>query len=256
MAWMLNEYSKFHGYAPVVVTVKPIVRSRWTTGCNQAATGSDVLILWIIQVLEYKKSSSPTKLLTMEDSFLLESRATLIAMHSRNHYNVLSYRQRGEECIVMSTSLQTLTANFRLLYAAGALKIRKSQSTLFLHDDRSFIFDVYLFIQMETLGNHGPLGGIDALLGCPIHLPFSKVLRQLIGRRASDEIVNEGMNLLSFKVVAGNDDKPEIMVTYKEEKREFAGLEVVRMINEPTADTITYAFDKRAGVDVKTNVLL
>ncbi|GKE74955.1 fanconi anemia group D2 protein, partial [Tanacetum coccineum] len=75
----------------------------------------------------------------------------------------------------MSTSLQTLPANFRLLYAAGALKIRKSQSTLFLHDDRNFMFDVYLFIPMETLGNHGSLGGIDALLGCPIHLPSSKV---------------------------------------------------------------------------------
>ncbi|GJT56201.1 putative mediator of RNA polymerase II transcription subunit 37c [Tanacetum coccineum] len=109
---------------------------------------------------------------------------------------------------------------------------------------------------METLGNHGSLGGIDALLGCPIHLPSSKVLRQLIGRRASDEIINEDMNLLSFKVVVGNDDKPKIVVTYKEEKREYAGLEVMRMINEPTSDAITYAFDKRAGVDVKTNVLL
>ncbi|GJV97713.1 RNA-directed DNA polymerase, eukaryota [Tanacetum coccineum] len=57
-------------------------------------------------------------------------------------------------------------------------------------------------------------------------------------------------------VVARNDDKPEIVVTYKEEKKEFAGLEVVCMINEPTADAITYAFDKRAGVDVKTNVLV
>ncbi|KAK9073621.1 hypothetical protein SSX86_007945 [Deinandra increscens subsp. villosa] len=43
-----------------------------------------------------------------------------------------------------STSLQTLAANFRLLSV------------------------------MERLGNQGSLGGIDALLGCPIHLPSSK----------------------------------------------------------------------------------
>ncbi|KAL4577980.1 hypothetical protein LXL04_014095 [Taraxacum kok-saghyz] len=43
------------------------------------------------------------------------------------------------------TSLQTLPANFRLLSV------------------------------MERLGNQGSLGGIDALLGCPIHLPSSKL---------------------------------------------------------------------------------
>ncbi|GJS62534.1 fanconi anemia group D2 protein [Tanacetum coccineum] len=46
----------------------------------------------------------------------------------------------------MSTSLQTLPANFRLLSV------------------------------MESLGNQGSLGGIDALLGCPIHLPSSKLI--------------------------------------------------------------------------------
>ncbi|GJR13636.1 probable mediator of RNA polymerase II transcription subunit 37c [Tanacetum coccineum] len=35
-----------------------------------------------------------------------------------------------------------------------------------------------------------------------------------------------------------------------------AGLEVVRMINEPTAAAIAYALDKRAGVDGKMNVLV
>ncbi|KAJ9541107.1 hypothetical protein OSB04_027613 [Centaurea solstitialis] len=44
-----------------------------------------------------------------------------------------------------STSLQTLPANFRLLSV------------------------------IERLGNQGSLGGIDALLGCPIHLPSSKL---------------------------------------------------------------------------------
>ncbi|KAL8240331.1 hypothetical protein R6Q59_013686 [Mikania micrantha] len=45
-----------------------------------------------------------------------------------------------------STSLQTLPANFRLLSV------------------------------MERVGNQGSLGGIDALLGCPIHLPSSKFI--------------------------------------------------------------------------------
>ncbi|KAF5798258.1 putative fanconi anaemia protein FANCD2 [Helianthus annuus] len=47
-----------------------------------------------------------------------------------------------------STSLQTLPANFRLLSV------------------------------MERLGNQGSLGGIDALLGCPIHLPSSKFITE------------------------------------------------------------------------------
>ncbi|GJU91950.1 probable mediator of RNA polymerase II transcription subunit 37c [Tanacetum coccineum] len=82
------------------------------------------------------------------------------------------------------------------------------------------------------------------------------MLMRLIGRRASDEIVKEDMKLWPFKVAAGNDDKSKIVVTYKEEKREFAGLEFVRIINEPTAAAIAYAFDKRAGVDGKMNVLV
>ena len=28
MAWMLDEYSKFHGHSPAVVTGKPIVREK------------------------------------------------------------------------------------------------------------------------------------------------------------------------------------------------------------------------------------
>ncbi|KAI3775779.1 hypothetical protein L1987_45532 [Smallanthus sonchifolius] len=47
-----------------------------------------------------------------------------------------------------SALLQTLPANFRLLSV------------------------------MERLGNQGSLGGIDALLGCPIHLPSSKIIME------------------------------------------------------------------------------
>ncbi|KAL8241546.1 hypothetical protein R6Q59_014900 [Mikania micrantha] len=131
-------------------------------------------------------------------------------------------------------------------------------------------------------------------------------VKRLIGRRASDKIVQEDMKLWPFKVVAGSHDKPKIVVTYKNEDKEFAaeeissmvlakmkgiaeiflgtrvekavitvpayfndsqrqstkdaamvaGLEVLRMIHEPTAAAIAYALDKRAGVDGKMNVLV
>ncbi|XP_023767677.1 heat shock 70 kDa protein 1 [Lactuca sativa] len=121
-------------------------------------------------------------------------------------------------------------------------------------------------------------------------------VKRLIGRRASDEIVQKDMKLWPFKVEAGSDDKPKILVTYKGEEKEFsaeeissmvlakmkrvaetflgsdvekavitvpahfndsqrqstkdaakvAGLEVLRMINEPTAAAIAYALEKRA----------
>ncbi|GKB13525.1 putative mediator of RNA polymerase II transcription subunit 37c [Tanacetum coccineum] len=130
--------------------------------------------------------------------------------------------------------------------------------------------------------------------------------KRLIGRRASDEIVQEDRKLWPFNVVAGNDDKPKVVVTYKNENKEFTaeeissmvlakmkgiaetylgisvekavitvpayfndsqrqstkdaatvvGLDVIRMINEPTAAAIAYALDKRAGVDGKINVLV
>ncbi|XP_076885883.1 heat shock cognate 70 kDa protein-like [Bidens hawaiensis] len=131
-------------------------------------------------------------------------------------------------------------------------------------------------------------------------------VKRLIGRKASDKIVQEDMKLWPFKVVAGSGDKPKIVVTYKNENKEFAaeeissmvlakmkgiaetflgtsvekavitvpayfsdsqrqstkdaatvaGLEVLRMIHEPTAAAIAYALDKRAGVDGKMNVLV
>ncbi|KAJ0771309.1 putative Heat shock protein 70 family [Helianthus annuus] len=131
-------------------------------------------------------------------------------------------------------------------------------------------------------------------------------VKQLIGRRASDKIVQEDMKLWPFKVVADSSDKPKIVVKYKNEDKEFAaeeissmvlakmkgiaetflgskvekaviaipayfsdsqrqstkdaamvaGLEALRMINEPTAAAIAYALDKRAGVDGKMNVLV
>ncbi|KVI09638.1 Heat shock protein 70, conserved site-containing protein [Cynara cardunculus var. scolymus] len=130
--------------------------------------------------------------------------------------------------------------------------------------------------------------------------------KRLIGRRVSDEVVQEDIKLWPFKVVAGSGDKPKIVVKYKDEKKDFSaeeissmnlmkmkgaaqtflgstvenavitvpayfndsqrqstkdaakivGLEVLRMINEPTSAAIAYALDKRASTDGKMNVLV
>jgi len=116
----------------------------------------------------------------------------------------------------------------------------------------------------------------------------------LIGRRFSDSLVQNDINLWPFKVVEGPTDKPMIMVTYKGEEKHFAaeeissmvlkkmreiaeaylgttvknvvvtvpanfndsqrkatkdaggiaGLNVMRIINEPTAAAIAYGLDK------------
>ncbi|KAJ0804670.1 putative Heat shock protein 70 family [Helianthus annuus] len=131
-------------------------------------------------------------------------------------------------------------------------------------------------------------------------------VKRLIGRKASDQMVQEDMKKSLFKVVAGSHDKPKIIVKYKNEDIEFApeeissmiltkmkdiaetflgskvekvvitvpayfndsqrkstkddaviaGLEVLHMINEPTAAAIAYTLDKRADVDGKMNVLV
>lgn len=115
-------------------------------------------------------------------------------------------------------------------------------------------------------------------------------MKRLIGRRFSDESVQEDVNSWPFKVVAGLEDFPMIVVDYKGEEKQFtpeeisaivlsklresaevylgttvknavitvpvyfnnaqrqatidagaiAGLNVMRIINEPTAAAITY----------------
>lgn len=121
--------------------------------------------------------------------------------------------------------------------------------------------------------------------------------KRLIGRKYSDSVIQNDIQLWPFKVVAGNDDKPEIIVKYKgEEKRlcaeeissmilmkmceiaekflespvknavvtvpayfndsqrkatkdagAIAGLNVMRIINEPTAAALAYGLQKRAN---------
>ncbi|XP_059456709.1 heat shock 70 kDa protein 18-like [Corylus avellana] len=128
--------------------------------------------------------------------------------------------------------------------------------------------------------------------------------KRLIGRRFSDSIVQKDIKLWPFKVIEGPEDKPMIVVTYKNEEKHFsaeeissmvlnkmreiaeanlgtsvknavitvpanfsdsqrkatkdagciAGLNVMRIINEPTAAAIAYGLHK---MDVgKKNVLI
>ncbi|CAN6301373.1 unnamed protein product [Urochloa humidicola] len=119
-------------------------------------------------------------------------------------------------------------------------------------------------------------------------------VKRLIGRRFSDESVQEDIKMWPFKVVAGEEDRPMIVVEYKGEERQFvpeeisamvlakmketaevylgmtvknavitvpvyfsnsqrqatidagaiAGLNVMHIINEPTAAAIAYGLDK------------
>ncbi|KAL6140248.1 hypothetical protein ACLB2K_058548 [Fragaria x ananassa] len=92
------------------------------------------------------------------------------------------------------------------------------------------------------------------------------------------------MKLWPFKVIEGHADKPMISVDYKGEKKQFsaedissvtvpanfndsqrqatksaavtAGLNVLRIINEPTAAAIAYGIDKKAGWYSKRTVMI
>lgn len=130
--------------------------------------------------------------------------------------------------------------------------------------------------------------------------------KRLIGRRFTDPSVQSDMKHWPFKVIAGPDDKPMIVVTYKGEEKQFApeeissmvlikmkdvaeaylgqsvknavitvpayfndsqrqatkdagaiaGLNVLRIINEPTAAAIAYGLDKKASRSGEKNVLI
>ncbi|XP_065871062.1 heat shock 70 kDa protein 4-like [Euphorbia lathyris] len=131
--------------------------------------------------------------------------------------------------------------------------------------------------------------------------------KRLIGRRFSDPTVQSDLKLWPFRVIAGDDDKPIIVVSYKGEEKQFAaeeissmvlikmpeiaetylgspvknavvavpayfndsqrqatkdaggviaGLNVMRIINEPTAAAIAYGLDKKGGSFGEKNVLM
>ncbi|BAT87250.1 hypothetical protein VIGAN_05059900, partial [Vigna angularis var. angularis] len=130
--------------------------------------------------------------------------------------------------------------------------------------------------------------------------------KRLIGRRFSEQSVQQDMKLWPFKVVPGSRDKPMISVTYRDEEKnlaaeeissmvlfkmkevaeaylghavndavitvpayfsnaqrqatkdagKIAGLNVLRIINEPTAAAIAYGLDKKGWREGEQNVLV
>ncbi|ESQ29649.1 hypothetical protein EUTSA_v10023343mg [Eutrema salsugineum] len=120
----------------------------------------------------------------------------------------------------------------------------------------------------------------------PVNTVFDA--KRLIGRRFSDTSVQSDMKLWPFKIIPGPADKPMIVVNYKGEEKQFAaeeissmnavvtvpayfndsqrqatkdagviaGLNVMRIINEPTAAAIAYGLDKKATSVGEKNVLI
>ncbi|CAD6207386.1 unnamed protein product [Miscanthus lutarioriparius] len=116
--------------------------------------------------------------------------------------------------------------------------------------------------------------------------------KRLIGRRFSDASVQSDIKMWPYKVISGPVDKPMIVVQYKGEEKQFsaeeissmvlvkimlwtlflyfndsqrqatkdagviAGLNVMHIINEPTAAAIAYGLDKKATSVCEKNVLI
>ncbi|XP_073057178.1 heat shock 70 kDa protein 5-like [Primulina eburnea] len=54
--------------------------------------------------------------------------------------------------------------------------------------------------------------------------------KRLIGRRFSDPLVQKDVMHWPFKVVSGHENKPMIVVTYKDEEKQFAAEEISSMV--------------------------
>ncbi|KAL6131125.1 hypothetical protein ACLB2K_069503 [Fragaria x ananassa] len=148
----------------------------------------------------------------------------------------------------------------------------------------------------------------DAALNQIIRNPNNSIFdaKRLIGRRFSDQTVQNDLKLWPFKVIEGPGDKPMIVVTHKGQEKQLnaeevssmvlgkmkeiaeaflgstvknavvtvpsyfndaqrqatknagatAGLNVMRIISEPTAAAIAYGLDKKAGFSGKRNVMI
>ncbi|CAN6710293.1 unnamed protein product [Malus baccata var. baccata] len=147
-------------------------------------------------------------------------------------------------------------------------------------------------------------GAFNQVIKNPTNTIFDA--KRIIGRRFTDECVQNDIKHWPFKVIGGPSDKPMIVVTYKGVEKQFAaeeissmilvkmreiaeaylgstvknsvitvpayfndsqrqatkkagataGLNVMRIINEPTAAAIAYGLDKKAGWYSKRNVMI
>lgn len=93
--------------------------------------------------------------------------------------NLCSTALAPDNCIIVcrsSCSLQILPANFLLLSAVSALSSSFFYSSQWEHlcNLVFVILSVLMEMKVERMTNQGSLGGIDALLGCPLHLPSPK----------------------------------------------------------------------------------
>ncbi|XLU69768.1 hypothetical protein S245_028821 [Arachis hypogaea] len=138
----------------------------------------------------------------------------------------------------------------------------------------------------------------------PINSVFD--VKRLIGRKYSDPVIKNDLLMWPFKVTAGADDKPMIVVTYKDQEKQFsaeeissmvlikmreiaeaflespvcnavitvpayfngsqrkatryagaiAGLNVMRIISEPTAAAIAYGLYKRSNCAGERNIFI
>ncbi|XP_073128072.1 heat shock cognate 70 kDa protein-like [Henckelia pumila] len=72
----------------------------------------------------------------------------------------------------------------------------------------------------------------DAAMNVAASNPVNTVFdaKRLIGRRFSDPLVQTDVMLWSFKVVAGHDDKPMIVINYMDEEKQFSAEEISSMI--------------------------
>ena len=55
-------------------------------------------------------------------------------------------------------------------------------------------------------------------------------VKRLIGRRFSDSIVQKDIKLWPFKVIEGPEDKPMIVVTYKNKEKHFSAEEISSIV--------------------------